>query len=177
MIKFVILTGASASGKSTAIKNLKKQFALHSGTMQFYHFDSIGVPPMEEMVREFGSPEEWQRAKTHAWIEQISNLTPKPSCVILEGQMRIAFLKEALQKFAFEFAQILLLDCSDAIRRYRLEQQRKQPELMNEQMVSWAAYLRKEAHNAAISIIDTSSLTEEEVVTAILTKSKLSEVN
>jgi uridine kinase len=67
-IKLVILTGASASGKTTISKKIAAQAA---PIIDCLYFDSIGVPSPEQMIAEFGSGENWQRAKTFEWIKRI----------------------------------------------------------------------------------------------------------
>jgi broad-specificity NMP kinase len=62
--------------------------------------------------------------------------------------------------------QILLLDCSPAVRRHRLAL-RGQPELANLQMDMWAAYLRGQADALGLAVVDTTSMTVEEVADAI----------
>jgi hypothetical protein len=41
------------------------------------YFDSIGVPSPEQMIAEFGSGENWQRAKTFDWNGSISRRRSK----------------------------------------------------------------------------------------------------
>ena len=51
---FVVLTGASGSGK-TAIAGAIA--ARYGEQVEVYHFDSIGVPPPDEMILKYGSGE------------------------------------------------------------------------------------------------------------------------
>lgn len=148
----LILTGASGSGKTTIAKAIQQ----HDGNaMQVYFFDSVGVPSTEEMIAGWGSGDGWQKAITHHWLRQMA-LADSSTPVLLEGQMRIAFILEALQAHPVPGLRIVLVDCDDATRRRRLSENRQQPELANDDMMNWAAYLRREARAEAVSILDTS---------------------
>ncbi|HKD61781.1 MAG TPA: hypothetical protein VKB47_15060 [Terracidiphilus sp.] len=52
--------------------------------------------------------------------------------VLFEGQMRIAFVREALTAFEIKNARILCVECDDSTRARRLIHDRLQPELANE---------------------------------------------
>ena len=60
MIYFI--TGASGVGKTTLLNGLTKKYSDKRWT--FLHFDSIGIPPIEEIKKNFGSPSGWQKVKT-----------------------------------------------------------------------------------------------------------------
>src|SRR5262249_11158256 len=136
--------------------------------LDLLHFDSIGVPPADDMVRDFGSGENWQRLKTIVWITKIASHRLAARNVIFEGQMRIAFIVEALEHAGVPDAKILLIDCSDADRSHRLTALRNQPELNNDDMQNWAAYLRAEARQRGLQIIDTSKQSVADAADRIL---------
>lgn len=142
MKKFIILTGASGSGKTVVANSLKKKLSASLSNLLVFHFDTIEIPTTEEMINSHGSLENWQRAHTLEWISKIQQQSDNESCIIFEGQMRIAYLKEALKKGSLNKVQIILLDCTDEVRKKRLSIDRKQPELANEQMMSWALELK-----------------------------------
>ena len=50
------ITGASGFGKTTLSDGLKKKYSDKRWT--FLHFDSIGIPPIEEMKKNYVSPSE-----------------------------------------------------------------------------------------------------------------------
>ena len=54
------------------------------------------------------------------------------------------------------YTQIVLVDCDPVIRNERLRLERNQPELANQRMDCWPAYLRGQADALNLSIIDTS---------------------
>ena len=144
---FVVLTGASGSGKTTIARCVQQQ---HSATHEVVFFDSVGVPATGH-----GNGESWQRATTMAWMVKIRGLLAAGRPVLFEGQMRIAFILEALAEAGITGAQVILADCSDHVRYARLRTDRHQPELANPTMLSWARYLREEARDAGFEILDT----------------------
>lgn len=165
--KLVVLTGASGSGKTAIVDYIREHFA-DKYNIQICRTDSLPVPSHEEMVRDFGSGENWQRARTFECVGTIASDYIKHHHVIFEGQMRIAFIDEALKKENLTHATILLIDCSDDVRAYRLKELRQQPELFNDQMINWAAYLRNEATQRGLNMIDTSVLSIEDAAKNVM---------
>ena len=163
--KLLILTGASGAGKTAIVKSLRQPAA--AAGIEIFNFDSIGVPSPEEMIRDFGSGENWQRMKIVEWIQRIARALPEHS-IIFEGQMRISSLLEALMQANLPEAKIVLIDCSDSARAHRLNVLRQQPGLNNERMRTWARYLRREALREGIQVVDTSNLTVEEAAGLVL---------
>ena len=151
----VILTGASGSGKTTLARAIQQACPPHCEVL---FFDSIGVPSAEAM-RSFGHGHQpggaWQRANTLQWMSRIANILKTGISVLFEGQMRVAFIQEALALSGIEGAHIVLVDCDDAIRAARLHADRNQPELAGADMMAWSRYLRDEATQAECAILDT----------------------
>jgi RNase adaptor protein for sRNA GlmZ degradation len=154
-ILFVI--GASGVGKTTAVETLA---ARSLPDVACFHFDSIGVPTLEEMSRAFGSPERWQEAITREWIARLKGRSEH--LLILEGQTRPSFILDGLGE-AREAAGIVLLDCTPSARSHRLRSERQQPELDTSRMNEWAAYLRGQADALHLPVIDTTPLTANHV--------------
>ena len=154
-MRLVILTGASGSGKTAIAQAIASE---RVPVAEILRFDSIGVPPAEAMVAGWGSPEGWQRAKVFEWITRISAMRELDRPVLFEGQMRLAFLREALASAGILAARIVLVDCDDATRTHRLTWERRQPELANPTMMSWAAHLRREAQEIDCEILDTTGV-------------------
>jgi predicted kinase len=154
----VILTGASGSGKTTLARALQQTCP---GECTVLFFDSVGVPSPEAM-KAWGESHQpggaWQRAMTFQWIESVSAILRGGTSVLLEGQMRIAFIREALDAAEIASAHVILLDCDPATRARRLHGERSQPELANPRMMGWAEYLRAEALAGGCEILDTSRL-------------------
>jgi len=156
------ITGASGTGKTTLIGNLKNKFQKNPN-WTFLHFDSIGVPSPEEMVREFGSGENWQKETTYKWIEKMIQGYQEKSFIVFEGQVNLEFIKDGFEKNNFSDYEIILVDCNEEVMEKRLNK-RNQPELFTDDMKNWLLFLRKQANNYNAKIIDTSSKSESEVV-------------
>ncbi|MFW6283168.1 MAG: AAA family ATPase [Minisyncoccales bacterium] len=156
------ITGASGTGKTTLIGNLKKKFQ-QNPNWTFLHFDSIGVPSPEEMEREFGSGENWQKETTFKWIEKMLLEYQETEFIVFEGQVNLKFIKDGFEKNNFSDYEIILVDCNEKIMEERLNK-RNQPELFTDDMKNWLLFLRKQANNYNAKIIDTSSKSESEVV-------------
>jgi hypothetical protein len=124
-------------------------------------FDSIGVPSAEIMATytgDYGPGGGWQRAMTMEWMQRIAPLLNSGKMVLFEGQMRIAFIEEAIAAAGIRNARIVLLDCSDSVRAARLTHDRRQPDLANENMMRWGRFLREEAKRRGYEILDTGSI-------------------
>ena len=151
---FVI--GASGAGKTAAVKWLQTESGFR-GACRF--FDSIGVPTVEEMIEEFGSPDGWQEAATDGWVRAL--VDDPAELVVLEGQTRTGFIRAAAERHGLRRWTIVLMECSSDVRRRRLGM-RGQPGLASEDMERWAAYLRGQADALGLPVIDTSELTVAE---------------
>lgn len=163
---FVVLTGASGGGKTAialAIQTMHPDFTV-------CRFDTVGVPSAGAMAT-FGTGHQpggaWQHAMTLQWFERISPLLKAGGKVLLEGQMRIAFIQEALATYNISNARVILVECDDEIRTDRLTNNRKQPELVNDSM-GWSRYLRQEAFETGCEVFDTGALPLAESVRRIV---------
>lgn len=161
--KFVcFVTGASGVGKSTLAGHLKSKYGDRKD-IAILGFDTIGVPSNEEMVAKYGSSAEWQRAATKQWVAKIINEVEEP-IVILEGQVNFDFIHEAFDHHNFKDFKAILIDCDEEEMMRRLEEDRGQPELANQDMKNWRAHLRKQAEEHHAPIINTAGLSGEEVM-------------
>ncbi|WP_434712734.1 AAA family ATPase [Rhizobium sp. YTUHZ045] len=161
----VILTGASGAGKTTIAEAIERR---HGQEIDVFYQDRIGVPPVEEMVDQFGSVEGWQREATFAWMARLSPLLAEGSSILFEGQSRFSFLAEAAERAGIGSHSFILIDCDDETRARRLSIDRGQPDLSNPDMMNWAAFLRHEAQTYGCEILDTSNLTVEQGVERVL---------
>src|SRR6516164_9524850 len=91
----VIMTGASGSGKTAIAEAIEADHP----AISVFRFDTIGVPSAAVMAT-FGTGDQpggaWQRAMTLQWLKRIAPLVAAGQTVLFEGQMRIAFIHEAL---------------------------------------------------------------------------------
>ena len=165
---FVVLTGASGVGKTTIALEIENS---HPAYLVF-RADTIGVPSAEVMAT-YGPGHEpggaWQRATTLRWMERIAPLLASGRPVLFEGQMRIAFIREALAEQKITHARVILVECDDATRCDRLTHHRLQPELANESMAGWSRYLHQEAIKSGYEILDTGTTAIAESVHRIVT--------
>jgi len=164
-VRFVVLIGASGSGKTTIATAIEQR---HGNEVRVYYFDRIGVLPVERMVAEYGSGEAWQRAKTLEWMAKLAPLWGSGAGLLFEGQTRLSFLAEAAEAAEIASFSPILVDCDDETRVKRLYLERQQPELANEKMMNWANYLRREAKERGCDILDTSRITPDESVAYVM---------
>ena len=159
----VFITGASGVGKTTLLNNLKVKFSARVN-WEFLKFDSIGIPSTEQMVKEHGSVEEWQRVKTYEWIDKMVNDFPDKEVIIMDGQANLEFIKTGFTNQNFKNYQIVLVDCEQDIMVRRLVDERQQAWLASKDMKNWLKFLRKQAQDFGEPIIETSSITPAQVV-------------
>jgi adenylate kinase family enzyme len=155
------ITGASGVGKTTLVDQLMRKYG--NNPWSFIHFDSIEVPSLTEMEREFGSPSAWQKIKTFEWIDRLVQ-EYNDEKIFFEGQSNLQFIREGFAKHNFQNYHIVLVDCSEEEMEYRLTLNRAQPELFTKDMKNWLQYLRKQAKASKTPIIVSSNLLPEELV-------------
>jgi dephospho-CoA kinase len=158
------LIGASGAGKTAVARRLE---ARELASLQICYFDRIGVPDVSDMIREYGSGEEWQRVKTHEWVATIRDQYLATNDVLLDAQTRPSFIEQACSVGKVGLFDILLLDCTDDIRRARLAE-RRQADLATKKMMDWARYLRNECRRRNLPIIDTTNRTINDVVISVM---------
>jgi hypothetical protein len=164
---FVILTGASGSGKTAIALVIEREHQ----EIAVFRADTIGVPSAEVMAS-YGRGHQpggaWQRAMTLEWMERIAPVVASGRPVLFEGQMRPAFIQEALAAQGITHARVVLVECDDATRTSRLTHDRLQPELANESMMGWSRYLHGEAVEAGYEVLNSGPMTLGESVEQVL---------
>jgi AAA domain len=158
---FIVLTGASGSGKTAIAEAIASRYGEH---VDVYHFDRMGIPSAEQMTADHGSGEAWQRCKTNEWMAKIAASRQTTRHILFEGQMRCAFVLEAAATAGITNLTLVLVDCDDATRIKRLRLARLQENLANPTMISWARYLRDEAEQLGCIILDTTHLPLDDCV-------------
>ena len=152
----LVVTGASGAGKTTLVRGLE---ALSLPGISCHYFDSVGVPSLEVMERDFGGAMAWQEATTRTWIERLA-LRPD-RVAVLDGQTRPTTVRAAFRLAGIPGGAIVLIDCAAQERHRRLHVDREQPELATAHMDTWAAYLKGQADALDLPVIDTTSLAPE----------------
>jgi dephospho-CoA kinase len=155
------ITGASGVGKTTLLNNFQHKY--ENMPWAFLHFDSIGVPSPEEMIKEFGSPSRWQQVKTQQWVKKIIKEYTYTR-IFFEGQVNLEFIREAFEKESFENYKIILVDCEEKEMAHRLVYERNQPHLLTADMKNWLSFLRNQAAQLNVPVINTSLLSEQEAL-------------
>jgi hypothetical protein len=83
--------------------------------------------------------------------------------IFIEGQVNLEFIRNGFQRHNFKNYCIILIDCREEEMKTRLYK-RGQPELFTADMKNWLAYLRNQAHEFNVTIINTSNLSENEMI-------------
>ena len=159
--KVIFISGASGVGKTTLIEQLKNKY--RDKSWRFLHFDSIGVPSIDEMIQQYGSPSGWQEAMTSQWIDKLVHQY-EDECIFFEGQVNLQFIQSGFKQHSFTNYKLVLLDCSEEEMAYRLTHKRGQPELLTADMHNWLNYLRNQAKALGVKILDTTNKSNEQVV-------------
>jgi hypothetical protein len=149
-IAVVVVYGYANCGSDWRFRFGKNAIAVAIGSryaaaVEVYHFDQSGIPPVEQMVREHGSGEAWQRAMTFNWTTKLAERLHPDARILFEGQMRLSFVREAADAAGIKDYIVMLVDCDDVTRTRRLIEDRSSLDLANATMMSWAKYLREEA--------------------------------
>ena len=113
---FVI--GASGSGKTSAVREPERS---SRPGMKTIFFDSIGVPSEQERIERWGAGDDWQRAMTIEWMKRIRGELAN-SKAVLDGQTRPSFIAEACEIHDVKSYKVILIDCSEHVRKARLLQ-------------------------------------------------------
>jgi len=160
----LFVVGASGAGKTAAVEALA---ARRIPGLHCYHFDTIGVPSAEVMEREWGGGERWQERMTKQWIQRLATNADAAQVAVLEGQTRPSYIQPEIERRGIRHQRMVLFDCPPVKRMLRLHGARAQPELSNQRMDAWAAYLRGQADALGLLVIDTSLRSIAEVVQAL----------
>ena len=158
----IFLSGASGAGKTHLLEACQQAFT--HPQLYYEHFDNIGVPTIEVMHTDYGSPEGWQAAMTYEWVRRFKEDYSNKTLFIFEGQYNFDFALKACDELKINNYQLILVTVPEAIRVERLLHLRQQPELVNEHMNNWAKFLENQAKQLNLPIIDTSALTTPEAV-------------
>ena len=130
MIYFIV--GASGSGKTACIEELKNQLP----TYLFYDFDDIGVP--------VDADKKWRQASTEKWLARyLKEIAIHPD-VCLCGQMVLGEILACPSAKHLRKIKLCFLDCADKERVARMN---KRGEPANQDTLNWASWLRMHHHD------------------------------
>lgn len=165
MKKLFFLIGSSGAGKTTAAESIK---AMNLPGLVVCSSDSLPVPSVEDMIREFGSQDAWQMDSNYRWVKKIKDEYLETNDVLFDTQSRPAFIEEACVKNDISLYTIVLFDCSDEERKRRLIHERNQPDLANQQMMDWAKYLRERCVGENCVVLDNTLLVAKQSLDRLL---------
>lgn len=148
-----LITGSSGCGKTHLAKALAA--ALDQTRSEVCYFDSNGVPSLNEMVKEFGSPQKWQEITTHRWLAHIAQV--KKPLAILEGSFNPHFAIEGCLLSGLTTYCIVVLTCAEKIWEERLRGPRAQEDLITTDMRNWNRFLVEETVKLGGVVVDTSA--------------------
>ena len=163
MDKIYFIIGASCAGKTNTARELEKKRT----DIQFFSPDKEQyIPSEEEMVKQYGSSSNWQKAKTIEWVKSIKEKYLNEKAVLMDTQSRYEFIETACAENYINDFQVILFDCENQARNQRIHT-RGQPHLANPKMDDWARFLREDAKKHNWIIIDTSNMSVEETVISL----------
>lgn len=165
----VFITWASWVWKTSLTKGLEQKL-LGDKRYSFYYFDNIWVPSVKEMEENFWGGEEWQKYATLQWIKKLIKIHSKDRVLVLEWQVNVDFIFNWFKKEDFTHFEVMLIDCSNKEILRRLNEERMQPELANEWMLSWQKFLRKQASEKTLEVIDSSQNNITETIEVLYNK-------
>jgi len=153
----VFLTGACGAGKTSLANYLKE--TLEQSNYEIYQSDANPLPSNEEVERLYREGwSGWQRMNTRQWVDQlVQGYTDKT--IIWDGQSDMNFIDESMADYLLPEYRIVLIECAPEEMFRRLIHERKQPDLANENQLSWRSYLHRQAMERNGLIIDSTGLT------------------
>ncbi|MEM9836970.1 MAG: AAA family ATPase [Bacteroidota bacterium] len=154
----IVITGASGVGKTTTLKALAERIPAEK-SVHFFHIDELVQPNWDEIE----DTSKWQEETTLELLTMIvKTARVKGGHVIFEGSIDIKYYLQGFRKNDYANYKIILFDCSPTVMQNRLIQ-RGQPELYHQDMINWLNYLRKDAKERKIKIIDTGNASIDEI--------------
>ena len=125
-MRLYFIGGASGSGKTAVIPNLKE---LLGDGIAVYDFDDIGVPD--------GADKKWRQESTEKWLQKLLS-DDKDACLL--GQIVLGEILSCPSAKKIDKINFCLLDVSDFERIGRLKKRNTYGADQN--MLNWAAWLR-----------------------------------
>lgn len=123
---FYFVAGASGSGKTAIIPDLKK---ILPSSITIYDFDDLGVPE--------GADKRWRQESTEKWLERLLK-DDKDVCLI--GQIVLGEILACPSAKQIKQVNFCLLDVNDFERLKRLK--RRNTYGADQNMLNWSSWLR-----------------------------------
>lgn len=148
---FIFITGASGAGKTFLIDAFKQL----NPNLSMYHFDDVGVPPVEIMIKDYGSPQDWQKAMVYFWVNDLIKRHGLncAQLVVLEGSFNPDYVIDVCKEFGLNNFVGMLIKADKQVRDERLRL-RGSLELINQDMDNWANFLELKATELGWLVID-----------------------
>lgn len=126
MSTFYFIAGASGSGKTAIIPDLKK---ILGDSIAVYDFDDIGVPD--------GADKKWRQESTEKWLKKLLS-DDKDACLL--GQIVLGEILACPSAKQIDKIHFCLLDVSDFERIQRLKKRNTYG--VDQNMLNWSSWLR-----------------------------------
>ena len=150
---FLIVTGASGSGKTAVFAPLARQLA---GEAAVFDIDSL-IDPFA--IQADNAPLNWGAIRA-AWLSVAAGVAHSGLPTVLLGPLAPFHFEELEQTRWVRSMHFLLLDCPDAVRRQRLKARPAWRRRDIEEQTRWGAWLRQNIHDT----VDTSRADLDETV-------------
>jgi len=153
---FLIVTGASGSGKTAVFAPLARELAGEAAVLDIDYF----IDPFAIQANE--APLNW-RAIRAAWLSVAAGVAQSGLPTVLLGPLAPFHFEELEQTRWVRSMHFFLLDCPDALRRQRLEARPAWRRRDVEEQTRWGAWLRENIHDG----VNTSQADLDETLLAV----------
>ena len=153
---FLVVTGASGSGKTTLFSPLARELA---GEAAVFDIDFL-IDPFA--IQADGAALRWPAIRA-AWLSVAEGLASGGMPTVLLGPLAPFHFDQLPKTGWVSSMHFFLLDCSDIVRRERLESRPPWRNRQIEEQTRWGLWLRENIHEG----VDTSRVGIEETVRSV----------
>jgi len=129
----LLLWGASGSGKTACIEQLRQQFP----HLAIHDFDEVDIPPAPD--------QKWRHHTTEHWIQRAVAYQSEGRDMLLCGQVPYGEVLACPSAVQLDEIESCLLDCHDYERVERIRGRATGTAYATQDMLCWAAWLRMHA--------------------------------